>query len=610
MITTRIEPREQAQRLGTMPVNLLDADHKEAPRADARFVWDLACIIGAWALVLVVSHDETFTWLYTPDSEFYASLSAFGSEITDRATEDAYYWTKLGIIAPQYFLSRVFGFVAAHEIFRAALLLLIMLSGYVVARARGSRLIAILSALLLGLNTVILGFLGDTYATGAALACLSVIFALCYIWPLADGWHRVPLSLGIGVSAGWLIMLHPNFVLVSAASAGVFMLGNVTLRRRVHILEVLGHGLALVAGFILSCLVFLLLGAQVFPGMKWVETVTSWTRRLNTAAYASKNWDWIWTEGSLLVPLICLIVCFGVWILTRKAEVGLYFAVCAAAIAALAIMAAASGGPTLEASFFNACLWPSSLMALIAAMTATPAAARSSGWLMLIPAFLTVGSWIALGHWDRPQPTLVLVAVAGTTALITLALVGTSLHLTMRNSGVAVALLVFAFAVAGGGAQLLQNGRSVTPTGPVPRQPYWNSYVQSQAEEAIRLNLGIQSWVLGNTASADRVAVWVQPESQLHGAAGMSLWGPNAVALGYAVGEGERASLRYLDPSVVVLYGNDMAAIKRMIAALGKAVPVDSTACKTFSLDGATPVSEPAGTSPAIACIARLTKNS
>lgn len=606
MIITKVEVAENAQSLQGSAANDCSPEPKTSRRQISRLVWDGVWVFGCWVFVLVVSRNETFTWLYTPDSEFYASLSAFGREITDRAVVDAYYWTKLGVIGPQYALSRAFGFIAAHEIFRAVLLLLILVSSYVVARTRASRLISSLAALLVGLNTVILGFLGDTYATGVGLACLTVIFGLCYLWPLADGWQRVLISVSIGVNAGWLLMIHPNFVLVSAISSGVFMLGNLAFRRRVPVIEVLGNGVAVVAGFSASFATFLAIGTQIFPGMRWVDTVKFWSQQLNASAYASKNWDWLWSEGSLLVPLTCLGICLGIWLLTRRAEVGIYSAVCASAIIALVVFAATSGGPTLEASFFNACLWPSSLMASVAALTVNPVAQWSSNWWPVLAAIATVPAWVALGHWNRPSHMSVLVAVAVTAVLVVLALVSSSLRLTKRNPGLGVGLVVLAFAVAGSAAQLLQNGRPLTPVGVVMRQPYWNSYVQSPAEDVIRLDLGIQSWVLDSTAPTDRVAVWVQPQSNLYGPAGMSLWGPNAVSLGSELGEWERANLTYLNPTAVVLYGNDMPGINRMIVSLQTSARVSSTFCRDFTEAGPHPVFGTVGATQLFACIVRV----
>ena len=50
--------------------------------------------------VAVALVSQRWAGLDTPDSSFYASLGLWGSEITDRAPIDSYYWTRLGYIAP------------------------------------------------------------------------------------------------------------------------------------------------------------------------------------------------------------------------------------------------------------------------------------------------------------------------------------------------------------------------------------------------------------------------------------------------------------------------------------------------------------------------------
>ena len=43
---------------------------------------------------------QRWAGLDTPDSSFYASLSLFGDEVSDRAPDNSYYWTRLGYIVP------------------------------------------------------------------------------------------------------------------------------------------------------------------------------------------------------------------------------------------------------------------------------------------------------------------------------------------------------------------------------------------------------------------------------------------------------------------------------------------------------------------------------
>ena len=59
---------------------------------------DIALFVAITAAIALVS--QRWTGFNSPDSEFYASLALFGSDVTDRAVEPAYIWTRLGYIVP------------------------------------------------------------------------------------------------------------------------------------------------------------------------------------------------------------------------------------------------------------------------------------------------------------------------------------------------------------------------------------------------------------------------------------------------------------------------------------------------------------------------------
>ena len=52
---------------------------------------------------------QRWSGLDTPDSSFYASLSLFGDQVTDRVPFTSYYWTRLGYIAPVSVLTAILG---------------------------------------------------------------------------------------------------------------------------------------------------------------------------------------------------------------------------------------------------------------------------------------------------------------------------------------------------------------------------------------------------------------------------------------------------------------------------------------------------------------------
>ena len=63
-------------------------------RPSARRLTDLGVVAAMAAGISVAS--QSWSGFNSPDSEFYASLALFSSDVTDRAFEPAYTWTRLG----------------------------------------------------------------------------------------------------------------------------------------------------------------------------------------------------------------------------------------------------------------------------------------------------------------------------------------------------------------------------------------------------------------------------------------------------------------------------------------------------------------------------------
>ena len=122
-----------------------------------------AAIITAITLVIGLIAQQ-WTGLDTPDSSFYFSLANFGSEVTDRAPIDSYYWTRLGVIAPTYALTQVCGPWIGYFIWRLLLLATIIAAIYIATRKfKATRNTSALLAGSLATSTVILSYLGNPY---------------------------------------------------------------------------------------------------------------------------------------------------------------------------------------------------------------------------------------------------------------------------------------------------------------------------------------------------------------------------------------------------------------------------------------------------------------
>ncbi|HAN71002.1 MAG TPA: hypothetical protein DCQ36_05360, partial [Actinobacteria bacterium] len=203
--------------------------------------------------IAVALASQRWAGLDTPDSSFYASLGIWGSEITDRAPIDSYYFTRLGYIAPVHVLTDVLGIWVGFEAYRVLLLLVFVTGTYLALR----RFTAIASAAFLtgivSLSTVVLSYFGNSYLTGSVLAGTAAVIAAA----LFRGSR--PAIIG-GAILGWLAMVNPPGALL----AGTLWLA-IRIHGRIRVSEV-------VSAAISSAVVFggfLLVVLAMFAGMSW-----------------------------------------------------------------------------------------------------------------------------------------------------------------------------------------------------------------------------------------------------------------------------------------------------------------------------------------------------
>ncbi|MSY38624.1 MAG: hypothetical protein F2641_04170, partial [Actinobacteria bacterium] len=148
-------------------------------RTRARFaLTEITLVLAVWAVVMWGVGAKWWTGFNSPDSQFSATLAIFGHSVNDRALDGSYYWTRLGYLAPVHGLIKMFGIWAGFAIWRGLLLLLVVGAVYWLARRVTGRALAVALAFFVGLNTMVLSYLGNTYATGAAIAATFVLIAL------------------------------------------------------------------------------------------------------------------------------------------------------------------------------------------------------------------------------------------------------------------------------------------------------------------------------------------------------------------------------------------------------------------------------------------------
>lgn len=568
---------------------------------------DVAAVVVVTTFVSLVS--QRWTGFTSPDSEFYASLALFGSDVTDRAFEPSYYWTRLGYIAPVRVLTQAFGAWIGFEIWRVFLLLLIIGATYSVVHVAGrSRSLAILLAALVGLNTVLLAFVGNTYLTGSIQAAMFVLVALAVTQlgheansgrSFVGGSRWITAAVGGGV-AGWLVMLNPyGFVLGVGMWAGVRMV--VLLRLSQQRWKRLGLDvLAFSLGLTFSFLTFVLIGGLLFPGKSWWGTYLEWNSRLDYSVFVGDATTWQ-RDTALLLVVVSLVAA----VVSVVAQPKHRWAWAALAVAGTNILITVGlliflPGPWLESPAYVAKLWPGTLLALSLVFTSfSPGTFEGKRIFPLVTVgvgLVGIALVIWAGYFTGPLPySLGLILSAFTLALI----VGVAIIVRSRwNLAVAIALtctVVITFTAG----QLLQNGRGLL--GSYGQYPFRSAFTNFDYREQMASKIAAQQWLLERTNREDTIMIWTDTEWLTADLAAMQLWGnDNLVTVGETLTRDESRRLEEIQPTVIAMYAPSRAQIDRFYSSIppwALPSPVDCTRVPYLGV----------GTGEAFACVTDLT---
>ena len=486
----------------------------------------------------LLSTSQWWASLDTPDSSFYASLGLFGSEVTDRAPIDSYYWTRLGYIAPVRGLTELLGIWPGFAAYRMLLLLMLVAGIYITMRRFTGIASAAFLALMASLSTVMLSYLGNPYVTGSVLAGTSVMIACA----MFDGRRAAAVA---GVTMGWLCMLHP---------AGVLLGGTVWLVLRIQARTRLVPLLVAAGATVASFLVFWLIGRVMFPGLDWLAAYVDSDARQRLSDFASGDAVWL-QDISLIVPLAILATVFVAWI-THRDEVAAQRALVLSltSISFMFVFSQLNGGIALEAPFYQAMLWPPALVAL-ALITTLAMPDRRWTRLQTGAGVLAVVVVIATGH---VSPGLTLLVGW----LIAIVVVAVFLLAAYKGTIGAIAGLALLLSTA----QLLQNSRG--DLGLYYLSPYNWAFSANPIEDRIRTAVNTQEWLLSQTTRDDRIlswvdGQWVDGDRELYVVAGMQLWGENLITLAPTITEADVARLDTLRPTTLAMYGQSMDAVLR-----------------------------------------------
>ncbi len=494
-------------------------------------------VLVVWLFTGVLSGAQRWAGLDTPDSSFYASLSLFGREVTDRAPDNSYFWTRLGVIVPNRVLTEVLGAFPGFAVYRMLLIGLLVTASYITLRRFTGIASAFFLTAIVSLSTVLLSYLGNTYLTGSVMAGTAVVIA-CAMFD--SRWSAVVA----GVTLGWLVMVNPP---------GVLLAGTIWLVLRIMSRTRITH-LAITAGATAATFaVFWIVGRLMFPKLDWLGSYIGSDARTRLSDFASKDAVWL-HDISLIVPVMVLATVFVAW-LTHRDSVAAQraFAISASSMAFMLVFSPLMGGIALEAPMYQAMLWPPAMIALA---IATTHAMPDTGW-----------NWQQVG---AGVIAMLLVLLAGRSTLTLTLLVGwivavavVSIFLFASYKGTIGAIAGIALLLAGG--QVLQNSRG--NLGLYYLSPYNWAYNANPIDDHIHTAVNSQEWLLAHTKDTDQILDWVQGDwvngdRELYVVAGMQLWGSeNLVTLEPTLSDADIVRLNTIRPSVIAMFGQTMDGV-------------------------------------------------
>ncbi len=516
---------------------------------------DAAIVLAISTAAAFASGSQRWTGFNSPDSEFYASLALFGDDVTERAIEPAYQWTRLGYIAPVRALVTTLDPWLGFTIWRFILIVVVVGAVFAIVRVTSTRQLATLVAIAASLNSVVLSFVGNTYLTGTIIAAIMLLLALgC--WTVLGAPRRpwIPALLSGGV-AGWLVMLNPYALMLGLAMWVALRAVGLVTEHRDRWRSLGRDAMLAILGFVIVVGIFLAAGLRVFPGRSWLGTYLDWNSRLDYASFIGDRDVWQ-RDIALLVPIAAVVIAV-IAVLTIRSRVAV--AALTTSVVNVAFTAAYFAlvpGPWLESPTYVAKLWPGALVSMALALSAVVGARRLGvlGWVLGL-ALLPVVIWA--GHWDRTISVVagVLVALAIVAAFAIAALLAH--RLDARIFAVAV---VSTIAVAAIGAQVLQNGRGALGT--YGQFPFRAAFVDFDAELLMRSKVDAQRFLIEQTTREDSIGIWTDPDRLLAAVAAMQMWGEyNNVSSGAVLSATEAKALEASKPSAIAMYAPTRAQI-------------------------------------------------
>ena len=510
---------------------------------------DGGLVLALSLLIAVVA--QRWAGLDTPDSSFYASLSLFGDQITDRAPITSYFWTRLGVIGPVQVLTTTLGTWLGFAAWRYLLILIIVASTYYLVKRFTNRVSAIWLTALIVSSTVPLSYLGNPYLTGAVLAGTAALINL------AVNPNRGAAVLS-GITMGWLVMVNPPGVLL----AGTIWL-SITIHQKRPSPRALLYTLVTTAlATLVTFTAFLMWGRGIFPKMDWFAAYLD-AQAIDLSNFSSGENIFL-TDISLVVIVLITVITFFLWLMKRESSATqLGFLTATTSVAFMLVFNPLLGGIALEAPMYQAMLWPPALIALALGSSAYISFGKST--LQVVLAIFSVIVVTAAGFM-APNLNLATGWLLGIiTAIAFVASLAFVHAFTFSSPSPAKNLItITTLALFLASAQLVQNSRG--DLGLYYLSPYHWAYSSNPVSDKIHTAVNAQKWLLDHTTASDQIMLWVdgpwvQGDRELYVVAGMQLWGENRITLEPRLAQPDVERLNAFAPTTLALYGKTMESV-------------------------------------------------
>jgi hypothetical protein len=557
----------------------------------------------------VIALSQPWTGFNSPDSEFYASFALYGADIADRAVEPAYYWTRLGYIAPVRALVSILGPWWGFGLWRALLIIMIVAAVMIVARKTGRSLVLATGlALFVGLNTVVLAYVGNTYLSGTIIAVTFLLLSLGVSYLSVsgaretelDGRPRWTIAAGSGLLLGWLLMLNPYALTLGLGmwlSIRFLVVWAVPTRRwqRLGI-----DALAGLTGTLVGFGVFWLAGLVIFPGRDWWGTYLEWNTRLDYTDFIGDATTWQ-RDTALIVVVLAIVASLVATVGHRRnwwAWAALVISV--TNVLVTVVLMAVMPGPWLEAPHYVALLWPGALLSLaLVFISLSPGHSEgraSYPWVYAAGIAITVPLIMWAGRFDGVLPLGVAWAIAG---ILVLALGLVAWLVRGRWNAVVAGALVVVMGAVFVSAQVWQNGRGLL--GIYSQYPFRSAFVDFQFDDQFASRMDIQKWLLARTTRDDSIAIWADPAGLGREVAAMQMWGDYNLSTQEAQLSRETTTrLEQMRPTAVAMYAPDREQIEGFYASLPPWSLPSDLECTAAPYLGV-------GSGEIVACLTRLT---